>query len=123
MAQNVDLRKQTSAPTTPSDSDKIVVYANESGRLVWKDSAGVVRSVAGTFEQAIEMAGGAISANSYTAGMGPASIPSGSYYGNSGVAGSGNVFFMGVGINNDWELFICIHQDFFAAAIFKFSSK
>lgn len=42
MAQTKDLRKQSSAPTTPSSAEVVTYYVNESGSLHLVNSAGTV---------------------------------------------------------------------------------
>lgn len=58
MGNTKDLRKQSSAPTTPSEAGKVVLYANSSGQLNIINSAGTVVPVAGAFTQNISQAGG-----------------------------------------------------------------
>ena len=60
MAQNQDLRKQSSAPTTPTETDKVVLYANASGQLNIINSNGTVTSVAGAFSQDLNQVNGAV---------------------------------------------------------------
>jgi hypothetical protein len=45
MAQNKDLRKQSSVPTTPSESAVVTYYANASGSLHLVNSAGTIYPV------------------------------------------------------------------------------
>ena len=89
MAQNQDLRKQSSTPTTPTDTDKVVLYANASGQIAVVNSDGTVLSVGGQFVQNIGMAGVTVTATGVTniiAGT-PFTI-SGNFYGSTGVAGT-----------------------------------
>ena len=87
MAQNKDLRKLGTTPTTPSDTGKVVLYANSSGQLNVVDSNGTVTSVAGAFSQNISQAAGTITTGvALTATLG--------YYGVTGVAY--------LGVPNQW---------------------
>ena len=92
MAQNKDLRKLGTTPTTPSDTGKVVLYANSSGQLNVVNSDGTVTSVAGAFSQNISQAGGTITTGhvvigSATSGANPAlGNISGAFYGTTGTS-------------------------------------
>jgi len=103
MAQNKDLRKQTSVPTTPADADKVVLYANASGQLNIVNSNGTVTSAAGAFSQNISQAAGTITTGVLLRAQSVAlGNISGAFYGTTGSSALGNSVPIFLGVPNQW---------------------
>lgn len=95
MGNNKDLRKQSSTPTTPTATDKIVLYANASGQLNIVNSDGTVTPVAGAFTQNIAQVGGSF-VNAGSTGL----YQGTGYYGQTGNGVSTFTTFLAV--PNQW---------------------
>lgn len=102
MAQNIDLRKQSSVPTTPSSTDKVTIYANASGQLNFVNSDGTVSPLAGAFTQNISQAAGTITSGVIQGSVSVAGTPSGAYYGITGSSALGNKLPLFLGAPNEW---------------------